>query len=69
MCERIEINSEQDWQDFLDSATREELEILKEDILSGKAFSDDDNDEVLEFYKNVLNLQENIKRIEESKAK
>lgn len=37
MCERIEINSEQDWQDFLDSATREELEILKEDILSGKA--------------------------------
>ena len=44
MCERIEINSEQDWQDFLDSATRE-LEILKEDILSGKAFSDDDNDD------------------------
>ena len=42
MCERIEINSEQD---FLDSATREELEILKEDILSGKAFSDDDNDD------------------------
>ena len=45
MCERIEINSEQDWPDFLDSATREELEILKEDILSGKAFSDDDNDD------------------------
>ena len=28
-----------------------------------------ENDEITEFYKNVMNLQENIKKIEESKAK
>lgn len=43
--------------------------MYKDESGTDVGFSDDDNDEVLEFYRNVLNLQENIKRIEESKAK
>lgn len=45
MCERVIISSPEEFEDFINSATKEELIILKEDILSGKAFEDDDEQE------------------------
>ena len=42
MCDTVIINSPEELEDFINSATKEELIILKEDILSGRAFEDDE---------------------------
>ena len=48
MCEEtVEINTEEEWYEFLESATEEELLVLKEDILNGTAIPEDDEDDQL----------------------
>lgn len=42
MCERIEISSPEELEDFINSATKEELYVLREDILNGTAFEDNE---------------------------
>lgn len=44
MCDKIDINSPEELDIFIENATKEELYILREDILNGSAFSDDDDD-------------------------
>lgn len=46
MCEEtVEINTEEEWYEFLESATEEELLVLREDILNGTAIPEDDEDD------------------------
>lgn len=42
MCDKIEINSPEELEIFIENATKEELYVLREDILNGNAFSDED---------------------------
>ena len=45
MCDKIDINSPEEFEYFLETASKEELYVLREDILNGSAFSDDDDEE------------------------
>ncbi len=41
VCEKIEINSDEELDIFIENATLEELYILKEDLINGSALEDD----------------------------
>lgn len=43
--EYVEINSQEDFDRFVESATREELELLKHDLEEAKEMLDDDDDD------------------------
>ena len=40
MCEKIEINSDEEFDIFIENATLEELYVLREDIINGSAIED-----------------------------
>lgn len=44
MCEREDINSVEEFDEFIQNATLEELYVLREDILNGSALPDDEDD-------------------------